>query len=75
MSSKFFRGKFGEVKRCTHRATSTDFAAKFISTPTRDDRQDVVHELEIMKKLKHRRLLQIYDAFASGSNMCLVLEM
>ena len=69
-----FRGKFGEVKRCRNQTTGIEFAAKFIATPTVQDREEVRHELEITKRLKHRRLLQVYDAFSIGTNMCLVLE-
>ena len=69
-----FRGKFGEVKRCKNRQTKVDFAAKFIATPTVQDREEVRHELAITKKLQHKRLLQVYDAFSIGTNMCLVLE-
>ena len=71
----YFRGKFGEVKRCREVATGREFAAKFICAPRPQDKKDVEHEIDIMKKLQHKRLIQLYDAFETKSEMCLVLEM
>ncbi|XP_074660689.1 myosin light chain kinase, smooth muscle-like [Tubulanus polymorphus] len=71
-------GKFGEVKRCREKATERLLAAKFISVCNKDEKQNVINEIEIMKKLQHPRLLQLYDAFDASSSklreMCLVLE-
>lgn len=69
------RGKFGEVKRCSETSTGQEFAAKFISAPRPQDKKDVHHEIDIMKKLQHRRLIQLYQAFESKTEMCLILEM
>jgi serine/threonine protein kinase len=68
------RGKFGEVKRCSELNTGREFAAKFISAPRPQDKKDVHHEINIMKKLQHRRLIQLYQAFESKTEMCLILE-
>ena len=71
----FFRGKFGEVKKCKEVKTDKILAAKFISVPRAQDRKEVENEVEIMKRLQHPRLLQLYDAFQSKNEMCLILEM
>ena len=40
------------------------------------DRKDVEREVDIMKSLQHPRLLQLYDAFDSGSKqMVLIMEL
>jgi len=76
MCAVFARGRFGEVQRCRERSTGREFAAKFIATNEPKDRQDGVHEVDIMLKLRHcRRLVQLYDVFEMKNNMCLVLEM
>jgi myosin-light-chain kinase len=75
MRAILFRGKFGEVKRCRELATGREFAAKFIATPRPQDRKDVEHEISTMRRLHHRRLVQLYDAFESKKEMCLILEM
>jgi len=70
-----YRGKFGEVKRCVEKSTGREFAAKFIATPRAQDGKDVEHEVQMMCRLHHRRLVQLYDAFQSDKEMCLVIEM
>jgi len=69
------RGKFGEVKRCVELTSGRELAAKFIATPRPQDRKDVEHEVEMMHRLRHRRLVQLYDAFQSDNEMCLLIEM
>ena len=70
-----YRGRFGEVQRCTEISTGREFAAKFITTPRPQDKKDVEHEVDIMRRLHHRRIVQLYDAFEAKKEMCLVLEM
>ena len=55
--------------------TGRELAAKFIATPRPQDRKDVEHEVEMMRRLRHRRLVQLYDAFQSDNEMCLLIEM
>lgn len=70
------RGRFGEVNRCRERSTGREFAAKFIATSEPKDRQDAVHEVDMMLRLRHcRRLVQLYDVFETKKHMCIVLEM
>ena len=68
------RGKFGEVKRCREKLTGREFAAKFIPC-TPQDKKEVQNEIVIMKKLHHRRIIQLYEAYATDRETCLVLEM
>lgn len=69
-------GKFGVVHRCQEKKTGKKFAAKFIITTRKEDREDVEREVDIMKSLQHKRLLQLYDAFDDGKKeMCLILEL
>ncbi|XP_064480823.1 myosin light chain kinase, smooth muscle-like [Ornithodoros turicata] len=69
------RGKFGTVFRCKEKTSGRVLAAKFIVTPKKEDRQDVLREVEIMRSLQHPRLLQLYDVYDDGkAQMILVLE-
>ena len=68
-------GQFGEVKRCRELATGREFAAKFIATPRPQDKTDVEREISTMRQLHHRRIVQLYDAFETKKEMCLILEM
>ncbi|XP_014785560.1 myosin light chain kinase, smooth muscle isoform X2 [Octopus bimaculoides] len=69
------RGKFGEVKVCTERQTGQEFAAKFLSVRGMQGRKDIRNEIDIMKSLRHPRLLQMYDAYERRDKFCLILEL
>ncbi|TPP62975.1 Myosin light chain kinase smooth muscle [Fasciola gigantica] len=68
-------GKFGEVKRCEEKQTGGHFAAKFVPIASKDDWQSVQNEIAIMNRLKHPRLIQLYDAYSSKSEVVMVLEL
>ncbi|XP_077997458.1 myosin light chain kinase, smooth muscle-like [Glandiceps talaboti] len=68
------RGKFGTVNKCVEKKTKRILAAKFIKIVSKDDREEVENETSIMQILQHPKLLQLYDAFASGDNFVLILE-
>ncbi|OQR69579.1 myosin light chain kinase [Tropilaelaps mercedesae] len=76
LSEELGRGKFGVVYACVENATGKSLAAKFIKTQRKEDRIDVQREVEIMQKLQHPRLLQLYDAFDDGlKEFVLILEL
>ena len=56
-------------------STGREFAAKFIATPRLQDRKDVEHEVAMMCRLHHRRLVQLYEVFQTDNEMCLIIEM
>ncbi|PAA76985.1 hypothetical protein BOX15_Mlig005017g3 [Macrostomum lignano] len=68
-------GRFGEVHKCTERSTSKPFAAKYVATSCENDKENVCSEIAIMKKLKHPRLLQLYDAYFFRNTYVLILEL
>ena len=70
-----FRGKFGEVKKCKENSSGRILAAKVITTHKDQDKKDVQKEIEIQKELRHPKILQIYDAFQSKRQMCIVMEL
>ena len=47
-----FRGKFGEVMRCAEKSTGEVFAAKFIPTPTPQDKEEVKNEVSSEIKIR-----------------------
>lgn len=76
LNEELGRGKFGIVYACVENATKKSLAAKFIKTQRKEDRVDVQREVEIMQKLQHPRLLQLYDAFDDGQKeFVLILEL
>uniref|UniRef100_A0A915PIB0 Protein kinase domain-containing protein n=1 Tax=Setaria digitata TaxID=48799 RepID=A0A915PIB0_9BILA len=68
-------GKFGKVYRCREKATGLELAAKRIKIKRDADREKVEREVAIMTRLRHPRIAQIYDAFATPDNdVVLVME-
>ncbi len=66
-------GKFGRVVRCTEMSSGQTLACKYIDLKM-SKINDILIEIDIMKKLQHPRLLQLYDAFQESSRMILILE-
>lgn len=75
-SDELGRGRFGTVLKCTEKKTGLKLAAKFVSTRHKEERENVEREVDIMKSLQHRRLLQLYDVYDDGhSEMCIITEL
>lgn len=75
-SDELGRGRFGTVLKCTEKKTGLKLAAKFVSTRHKEERENVEREVDIMKSLQHRRLLQLYDVYDDGKNeMCIITEL
>ncbi|XP_026751732.1 myosin light chain kinase, smooth muscle-like isoform X2 [Galleria mellonella] len=75
MLSEIGRGKFGTVYLCREKSTGLELAAKLVSVSRRDERRNVEREVEVMRRLRHPRLIQLYDAYEWGKYMCVVLEL
>ena len=71
----FYRGKFGEVKKCKEKSTGRLLAAKLVSTLREQEKKDVLNEIEIMQSLQHPRLIQLYDVYENKKQICLILEL
>ncbi|XP_049878671.1 probable serine/threonine-protein kinase fhkE isoform X2 [Pectinophora gossypiella] len=75
MLSEIGRGKFGTVYLCREKSTGLELAAKLVSVVRRDERRNVEREVDVMRRLRHPRLIQLYDAYEWGKHMCVVLEL
>lgn len=71
----FFRGKFGTVFKCKEKSTGIELAAKIISVPNRKERRNVENEIDMMRVLKHPKIIQLYDAYEYDKKICVVLEL
>lgn len=75
MLSEIGRGKFGIVYLCREKSTGLELAAKLVLVNRRDERRNVEREVDVMRRLRHPRLIQLYDAYDWGKYMCVVLEL
>ncbi|KAL6436396.1 hypothetical protein ACFW04_004724 [Cataglyphis niger] len=69
------RGKFGIVYRCKEKLSGLMLAAKVVNIGKKEDRRTVQREVEIMRRLQHPRLIQLYDAIDAGKQIYVVLEL
>ncbi|XP_012219184.1 uncharacterized protein [Linepithema humile] len=69
------RGKFGIVYRCKEKVNGLMLAAKVVNIMQKEDRRAVQREVEIMRRLQHPRLIQLYDAIDAGKQIYVILEL
>lgn len=50
-------------------------AAKVVNIMKKEDRRAVQREVDIMRRLQHPRLIQLYDAIEAGKQIYVVLEL
>lgn len=74
----FARGKFATVRRCVHRESGRDFAAKYIRKRRRasDVRHEIVHEALVLKMAEPcPRVVDVREVFETHSELILILEL
>lgn len=72
-----FRGKFAVVKRCIHRETGVEYAAKFLHKRRRgrDSRQDVLHEVDMLTITRlHPHIVDLVEVFETSHDFILITE-
>ena len=55
------------------RATGDTYAAKYIKV-TQKLREDVLNTIDIMKRIHHVRLMNLFDVYDLGSQIVMILE-
>ena len=71
------KGSFAHVKKAKFRATGERFAVKVYSKRkiNDDDRDSLMNEINILKKLDHPGIVRLYDVFEDERHWCLVMEL
>ncbi|XP_034942350.1 myosin light chain kinase, smooth muscle-like [Chelonus insularis] len=69
------RGKFGTVYLCKDKRNDLRLAVKIVNITKKEDRRSVEREVEIMRRLQHPRLIQLYDAVDTKKQFYVVLEL
>lgn len=70
------RGGFSIVKKGRNRITGEDVAVKCINKKTlkKEELQLLSREINIMKKLQHKNIVQLFDIYETSNELFLVLE-
>ncbi|KAK7867026.1 hypothetical protein R5R35_005669 [Gryllus longicercus] len=74
----FARGKFAAVRKCTHRETGVEYAAKFIRKRRRamDQRADILHEVAVLTAAAgSSRIVTLHEVYETATEMALILEL
>ncbi|XP_015607665.1 CBL-interacting serine/threonine-protein kinase 23 isoform X2 [Cephus cinctus] len=57
------------------KSSGLHLAVKVVNTARKEDRRAVEREVEIMRRLQHPRLIQLYDAINTGKQIYVILEL
>lgn len=74
----FARGKFATVRRCQHRDSGLNYAAKYIRKRRRaaDVRHEIMHEAYVLDlSSENPHIVQLHEVYETHSEIILVLEM
>ncbi|KAL5005868.1 hypothetical protein ScPMuIL_017026 [Solemya velum] len=69
------RGRHGVVRRVIEKATGREYAAKFIHVCDNPQKDFFRHELDALKRLKHKNVIGVHDAFETDRQLILVTEL
>ncbi|XP_045890057.1 death-associated protein kinase 3-like [Micropterus dolomieu] len=74
-------GQFAVVRRCRHRSTGVEYAAKFIkkrrskSSRRGVTREDIEREVSILKEIQHPNIIMLHEVFENKAEVILILEL
>lgn len=74
-------GQFAVVRRCRHRTSGVEYAAKFIkkrrskSSRRGVTREDIEREVNILKEIQHPNIITLHEVFENKAEVILILEL
>ncbi|XP_028313666.1 death-associated protein kinase 1 [Gouania willdenowi] len=74
-------GQFAVVRRCRHRNTGVEYAAKFIkkrrskSSRRGVTKEDIEREVNILKEIQHPNIITLHEVFENKAEVILILEL
>ncbi|CAM4539311.1 unnamed protein product [Leuciscus chuanchicus] len=74
-------GQFALVKKCRHKNTGVEYAAKFIkkrrnkSSRRGVSKDDIEREVSILREIQHPNVITLHDVFENKSEVILILEL
>uniref|UniRef100_A0A673NM84 non-specific serine/threonine protein kinase n=1 Tax=Sinocyclocheilus rhinocerous TaxID=307959 RepID=A0A673NM84_9TELE len=77
----FFSGQFAVVKKCRHKSTGVEYAAKFIkkrrskSSRRGVSKNDIEREVSILKEIQHPNVITLHNVFENKNEVILILEL
>ncbi|XP_026067132.1 death-associated protein kinase 1-like [Carassius auratus] len=74
-------GQFAVVKKCRHKSTGVEYAAKFIkkrrskSSRRGVSKEDIEREVSILKEIQHPNVITLHNVFENKNEVILILEL
>ncbi|XP_038665057.1 serine/threonine-protein kinase H1-like isoform X3 [Scyliorhinus canicula] len=69
------RGSFSRVVRVEHRATKQPFAIKMIETKAKEGKEVCESELNVLRRVSHRNIIQLIEVFETQDRIYMVMEL
>ncbi|KYO34851.1 striated muscle preferentially expressed protein kinase-like [Alligator mississippiensis] len=67
------RGRFGVIRECKENATGKRFVAKIVPYEA-ERKQSVLQEYEVLKALRHQRIMALHEAYITPRYLVLICE-
>ncbi|XP_019378377.1 PREDICTED: striated muscle preferentially expressed protein kinase [Gavialis gangeticus] len=67
------RGRFGVIRECKENATGKRFMAKIVPYEA-ERKQSVLQEYEVLKALRHQRIMALHEAYITPRYLVLICE-
>jgi calcium-dependent protein kinase len=71
---KLGSGSFGSVRLATHKASGQTRAVKIIKKDEQEDEEKLFIEVDILSKLSHPNIMQVYECYDDSTNFYIVSE-
>ncbi len=68
-------GASGEVLECTHKISQKKYACKVVKKSTMNDAQSMSTEIEIMKRIRHKHVVSMYELYETPKCLWIILEL
>lgn len=77
----FLSGQFAVVRKCRHKTTGVEYAAKIIrkrrAAASRRGAllQDIQREVDILSEIEHDNIIKLYEVYETKQDVTLILEL
>lgn len=68
-------GASGEVLACQHKGSGVQFACKVVRKSAMNDAQSMSTEIEIMKRIRHKNVVSMYELYETPRCLWIILEL
>lgn len=79
ISEKIGEGGFGTVHLATNKETNKQYAVKYMDMTSQlhsaDEVNGIYKEANSIKKLRHKNIVELYNAFVDGKYLIMIMEL